>query len=249
MYEKQLFGRKVLYFQYAPPITKLDDVSDDGRPNPPFRNAPPHQRSVYFYWWAFLRENPDYINCCDQDGAGPMAELYRDFGDVRSDDFMGWWRRGGRLLFCEPIDERIEVYLSPPQEHDNESRVLLSLPMTGDVERTFAELRQLLKPIFQSARRSERPISRARYPVRSKAVVTSLHQHLTVYQLKRTNPQATNYEIAQMAGIAGVDPAGGDSYDQRNSASVIISRYISQTKALLDNVGLGRFPDFTKPPK
>ena len=249
MYGKQLFGRKVLYFQYAPPITKLDDVSDDDRPNPPFRNAPPYMRSVYYYWWAFLRENPDYIDCCDQDGSGPMAALYRDFGDVRSDDFMGWWRRGGRLLFCEPIDERIEVYLSPPQEHNNDSRVLLSLPVTGDVERTFAELRQLLKPIFQLARSSERPISRARYPVHSKAVLTSLHQHLTVYQLKRTNPQATNYEIAQLAGIAGADPAGSDSYDQRNSASVIISRYINQTKALLYNVGQGRFPDFTRPPK
>ena len=243
MYEKQLFGRKVLYFQYAPPITKLDDVSDDDRPNPPFRNAPLHQRSDY-YWWAFLRENADYVDCCDQGGSGPMTELYRDFGDVRSDDFMGWWRGGGRLLFCEPIDERIEVYLSPPQKHDNESRVLLSLPMTGDVERTFAELRQLLKPIFQSARRSERPISRARYPVHSKAVLTSLHQHLTVHQLKRANPQATNYEIAQMAGFAG-----GDSYDQRNSASVIISRYAKQAEALLYNVGHGRFPDFTKPPR
>lgn len=43
MYEKQLYGRKVLYFQYAPPMTQLDDCSDDAldnRPNPPIQERP-----------------------------------------------------------------------------------------------------------------------------------------------------------------------------------------------------------------
>ena len=246
MYEKQLLGRKVLYFKFAPPITKLDDVSDEERPNPPFRNAPPHMRSVYYFWWAFLRENKDYIECCEQTGAGPMANIYRDFGDVRSDSFMAWWRRGGRNLFCEPTQEQIISYLNPPVEHDNERRILLSIPITGDIERTFAELRQLLKPIYQEARISASGNSRARYQVHSKPVLTSLHQHLLVLQAVKNNPDASHYEIAGITGVASVSVK--DDYDYKRTVSASVRRFIRQAKALVHNVGEGRFPDFTAPP-
>ena len=237
MYEKQLFGRKVLFFKYAPPITDLDDVSDEDRPNPPYRNAPPYMRSVYYYWWAFLRENTDYIECCEAGGAGPMSALYKDFGDVRSTNFMAWWRRGGRNLFCEPIEDQIVTYLSPPTEHDNDHRVLLSIPVTGDIERTFAELRQLLKPIYREARTRSSGNSRALYQVHSKPVVSSLHQHLMIWQAIQQNPDASHSKIAEMESVAAVI----------NSEGASMGRFIRQAKALVHNVGKGRFPDFSKP--
>jgi hypothetical protein len=60
MYAKMLFNKQLLYFRYAPPLTDLDGATDD-RPNPPFRDAPKQCCSVYYYWWAFLKENVDYI--------------------------------------------------------------------------------------------------------------------------------------------------------------------------------------------
>ena len=68
MYEKRLFNRRVLRFLYAPPFTKLDDVSEDDKPKAPYRDAPYYMRSVYYYWWAFLRENDEYIACCESGG-------------------------------------------------------------------------------------------------------------------------------------------------------------------------------------
>ena len=68
MYEKRLFNRRVLRFLYAPPFTKLDDVSEDEKPQAPYRDAPYYMRSVYYYWWAFLRENNEYIGCCNNGG-------------------------------------------------------------------------------------------------------------------------------------------------------------------------------------
>lgn len=247
MYEKQLFGRKVLYFKYAPPITKLDDVSDEERPNPPFRNALPHQRSVYYYWWAFLRENEDYRQCCERGGGGPLSAMFADFGDVREDKFMSWWRGGGRNLFCEPPEDQIVTYLKPPYEHDNEHRVLLSIPVTGDIERTFAELRQLLKPIYRYARSSDRGNSRALRQVHSKPVLTSLHQHLIVWQATKNNPNASHYEIAEKTGVAEATPGEKDDYDHKRTASASVRRFIRQAKALVYNVGQGRFPDLTPP--
>ena len=232
MYEKQLISRKVLYFKHAPPITGLDDVSVEDRPNAPYHKAPPHKRSVYYYWWAFLRENKDYIKCCERRGAGPMSALYEDFGDIRSENFMAWWKRGGRDLFCEPPEDQIISYITPPIEHDNDHRVLLSIPITGDIERTFAELRQLLKPIYRVAKKHNTN-SRARYKVHSKAVVSSLHQHLVCWQETQRDPDVTHGKIAEMIG----------------SDSDSVRRYIRQAKVLIRNVGEGRFPDFGKAPK
>ena len=92
MFEKRLFNREVLRFIYAPPFTELDDVSEDDKPKAPFNGAPFFMRSGYYYWWAFLRENEEYIACCNLSGKGQHAELYKDFGDVRSDDFFSWWK-------------------------------------------------------------------------------------------------------------------------------------------------------------
>ena len=245
MYEKMLFGRKVLYFRYAPPLTRLDDVSDGELPNPPFTNAPPFKRSVFYYWWAFLKENADYVACCENGGNGPMSDLYRDFADVRGDDFMTWWSGGGRNLFCEPPTDQIETFLNLPTEHDNEGRVLLSIPITTDMERTLAELRQLLKPLHAKARRDGQRTTKARYPVHTKPVLTSLHQHLKVWQLKKAHPDWTNYQVAVEAGIGNTSPEDEECYDHRSPAASIVGRIHRQAAALIKNVGQGRFPDMS----
>lgn len=110
MFEKMLFSGKALYFRYAPPLTDLDEISDDDLPNRPYPQAEKFERSVYFYWWSFLRENEAYIACCEAGGEGPMNKLYADFGDVRGESFMDWWKSGKRLLFCEPDEAEIVSY-------------------------------------------------------------------------------------------------------------------------------------------
>lgn len=94
MYEKMLYRRRILYFRYAPPVTALDDTSTRDT-QPPFEGAPGYMWSVYYYWWAFLRLSKAYKACCESGGEGDLADLYAYFGDVRSDDFMHWWAKGG----------------------------------------------------------------------------------------------------------------------------------------------------------
>jgi hypothetical protein len=242
MYEIQLYGRRILYFKYAPPLTNLDDTSSDELPNPPFKGAAPYQRSVYYYWWAFLRENQNYIDCCEANGVGPLATLYRDFGDIRDDNFMRWWADTGRNLFCEPIDRKIEIISGDqigPQYFDN---VNLSVPITGDLDRTLAEIRKLLSPIYRKSRLHSGNISHAKYQVFSKPVLTSLHNHLMVYQAQKQFPRSSKMELAQIALSKGAlinsDETGLDLNIERN-----INRYLTQAKTIIANVALGRFPD------
>lgn len=55
------------------------------------------EKSPYFWWWRFLGLNRDYIATCEANGQGPLAALYRDFGDVRVQRanpyaaFKDWW--------------------------------------------------------------------------------------------------------------------------------------------------------------
>jgi hypothetical protein len=141
VHRKNLFTRQILYFRHAPPTTGLDSASDSRPLSPPFKDAPRYKCSMYYFWWAFLRENDNYIACCNNSGEGPMADLYRDFGDVRGNDFMEWWIDGGRLLFCEPLEDAVTLLHDSPRHHDSEHRVLISVPKDGDLDRITAEIR------------------------------------------------------------------------------------------------------------
>lgn len=244
MYIKQLLGRRVRYFQYAPPLTRLDDAGPDvKRPNPPYFGAPLHTHSVYYFWWLFLKEHVGYQDCMEAGGSGEYAGLYKDFGDIRNDDFMGWWKKTGRDLFCEPPQAEIEVFDHVPLHANLEGRVLISVPLEGDLHRTVAELRQLLMPSFKQLT-PEDGRSRARYQVASKPVLTSLHQHWLAHRARKEHPEVALHQLADLAGIAA--DAGRDANDRVGKILKTnkIKRYLKGSEALIRNVGLGKFPLF-----
>lgn len=238
MYEKKLIGRRPLYFRYAPPLTDLDAYSVDDLPKLPFKGALPYQRSVYYYWWLFLKEHEGYRACCEAGGTGEYASLYADFGDVRDDDFIAWWKGGGRLLFCIPQDDPIHLYPSAEFTLNEDNRVVVSLPVDRDVDEMLAELKQLLKPL-----RKHVPVrddgKRAKYEVATKPVLSSLHQHWQVWRLKKQKPDMKLHEIADEVGITADDKEGKDP---KQLKAIIVSRYKRQAETLIEYVGKGIFP-------
>lgn len=256
MYGKRLFRNQVLYFIYAPPMTRLDQASAD-RPNPPYRGAPLEQCSVYYFWWAFLRENEGYMACCDAGGGGEYAKVYEDFGDVRDDDFMGWWKRGARELFCEPPAEGVKEITELPADWQDDSRLLLSVPITGDFDRTVEEIRAALRKARATRREQslkakikDGGFSRARYPVHAKPVLTSLHQTLTVWRAKKELGKGSVQAAIALTAAEMMDRArGGDARDVEPLATTTVSNALKSAKNLIHNVGHGRFPDFSDPEK
>lgn len=243
VHRKNLFTGQILYFRNAPPTTALDSASDSRPLSPPFKNAPRYMCSMYYFWWALLRENEDYIACCESGGEGPMANLYRDFGDLRPDNFMDWWIDGGRLLFCEPLEDAATLLHDIPRIHDNENRVLISVPKDGDLDRITAEIRTAMGEYRQRHRPAD-PLreSRARYPIMATAKLQSLYRQLRTYQLKKADPRIGNKAIADDLKI-------GDTSESYNPDSIIaaVSRYYAEAQKLIYNVGKGRFPDYSEP--
>ena len=235
MFEKRLFNRVVLRFIYAPPFTELDDVSEDAKPKSPYKDAPFYMRSGYYYWWAFLRENDEYIACCASGGKGPHAKLYADFGDVRGDDFFKWWRKTGRELFCEREGEKIEVLMSATDAQDKDDRVLMSIPIQKDMDHLVAEFKQLIKPLYKKRRMAD-TVSTARYPIHSRPVVASLHTRLSVYQAHKADVEGklTLDELGKAAGIVAAD---------KTQRAITTRKHLTAAQNIIRNVVLGRFPD------
>lgn len=244
MYAKKIYGREPLYFRYAPPLSALDDYSDDDLPKAPFKGAARHQRSVYYFWWLFLRENEGYWACCERGGTGEFSNLYADFGDVRPDDFVDWWIERGRALFSEPQASHIQAFPSDGVSLHDEDRLVVSIPVTGDLNRTLAELKKLLEPLQEEAIARSPQRQRPKYEVASKPVLSSLYQHYQVWRARKEHPEMTLLQIASLVGIqAGADDGSGKDPDQVKSISA--SRYLKQAAFLIECVGKGIFPILT----
>lgn len=237
------------FFRHTPP---MGEWSDDGRGINGFPNAEPWQLSVYYFWWAYLRENADYRACCDDEGAGPLSELYRDFGDVRGDDFREWWTNIGRDLFREPDHEPIIFHEELPHRLQAETHVLLSIPVTGDLDRVLREMRNILKDGFQRERDRRREQGNARrsptaalYPVKGKPVVSTLWRRLCVWQHLQRDPGADKFLVGVACGhIHQTDVEKADAY-RRNMVKTEVSKDYKEAGRLIRNVIKGRFPDFS----
>jgi hypothetical protein len=257
MYEKMLMGRRILYFRHAPPFTDLDDVSSRDT-QPPFENAPGFQCSVYYYWWAFLRESNAYKACCNSNGGGPLADIYSYFGDVRGSDFMRWWRFGGhqhgqvrkrysgRSLFSEAVRHPMKVVISESDlALDRSDCVTLSIPITTDLSRMTAEFQQLMRPLVEDRiRQFGEPRNRALFEVTSSnPSLRALHKVLDAWQTKEAFPELKRYELAEKLGIAAkIDGARGNAAHE-SAVYTTLSRLLKKAEVLIRNVERGRFPD------
>ena len=248
MRSKRLFGNKVLYFQHSPPYTSLDTVSASKRLAPPFSDAPDYMCSPYFYWWAFMREWDAYIECCANGGTGPLSKFYEDFGDLRDledDDFMQWWKDGGRMLFCEPEDQGVEFLPAAPVYHDDENRVLISVPVSGDLDRIVAEIRNTLGKQMRCRRDPDANASRAKYKVIGSPRLSLLEKQLRIYRLRDKYETTTKVELAYEIGMLKET----DTSFNPDTITAQVSTYYKEACNIVENLVTGRFPDDAKPLK
>lgn len=254
-----LYGRRILHFRFAPPVTELDDTSTRDT-QPPFDGAPGYMWSVYYYWWAFLRLSKPYMECCESGGVGELSDLYTYFGDVRGDDFMRWWTRGGhpqgsknrihtgRKIFSHGIRFPIREINDPMLDRESGAdRVVLSVPVGTDLSRLTAEFQQLMRPLVEDrireygAQRSE-----ALFEVTSKnPTLRSLHKIYAALEMQQRRPELGRYALAKELGIT--DRIAGDErdVDHKMAAANELNRLLKKAEVLVSNVERGRFPDYT----
>lgn len=220
-----------------------------GQRNLPYKEAEPYKSSLYYWWWAFLRRNKQYRKTCDKLGAGKMAHLYRDFGNVFKGTFLQWWR-DHQGLFAE------QGYLG---EHNvNHGQLMYQIDPSRPLHHIQEEVKalhmhgQAVMPAGKSTVRST-----AQYPIYTNVSAHTLHRVLRVWDLKQTHPTDCAYDLGILAGLRpnlmplpkyGATRTSKALEIERHNKRARISisnqtnRYLRTAEQYIQNVGQGEFP-------
>lgn len=219
------------------------------------------ERSVYYWWWEYLRQNEEYKCHCFKPEHEPnqnqFETVFADFGNIFEDDFQAWWRHQGRKLFSGTYIKEHMIYssdyeqLHPEWLDKNSTYIFAIVPMQNsskrDLKRQFSKM---LDKYHFSKRgiRIGRPGDTQKYLPLGRPNINGLKTHLKVYKVYKENRRLAYWKIAQKVwptkngyGIANPDLA------TRNAMSSVVKRHLDKANALIHNVGLGRFPDYTSP--
>lgn len=214
------------------------------------------QRSVYYWWWEYLRRNDAYKICCEKGGQGELAKLYADFGDVHAMDFKQWWtenNRGG-ILFTEQVAEDILRELNPEQAAslgtwNRRDFMVVLVPLSQPKRHLTKRFTTLLKHRHEGAR-GKRMLAKttAMYKLAGQFTIESLRATLKAYDLRQENPKMPLWRVALEAGLAKtVQKERASSIyepdaDQKNALNVAASRALKRAKAMIANTAKGVFP-------
>jgi hypothetical protein len=219
------------------------------------------QRSPYYWWWAYLRRNKDYLACCESGGAGALASLYADFGDVRADEFHRWWTEGGRgvRLFGErPLEVKFGEIKSSADWLPTWAAsdvLVVAVPLAVSKRRLKGEFARLLDERHTGKR--GRPAvgqqaSTARYSLRQNYTITSLRTTLQVYDTWLANQslppsqRLTQWQLGKplnkQAARAAESTLAAERLLGRNVLAATVSRYVARAKRLIEGTAQGQFP-------
>ncbi len=245
MYEQSVLERRnqtLFYFRHAPPLLERhppEDAFVGERPEHPVKGIEGWKRSIFYYWWRFVREIPGLRDEIEAGLPHPVGSIHQDFRRAFDSNFRDWWIIEGRYLFCEPRTSGIALEKPPLPVDGYDDRVVLSVPLQGDLEQVMAEMKQLLKPEMSKFKAEQGP-SRARYPVFGKPVLSSLHMHYTVWRARQDNPSLTLYQIADLAGV--MPSLGENDPHTKSRKSASVSRYLRQAETIIEFAAQGLFP-------
>ena len=242
-----------LSFMTAPPDVEQIARTRFREPrNLPYRNAPPHTASIYYWWWAFLKLNPHYQKTCLNNGSGPLTKLYSDFGNIFEVSFENWWERHQRL-FAEqsPI---VTAGDPPPGPNEILYRIDPYKPFNQIHEEILAIhlQRHAIMPAVPP-----KQMSTAKYPIYTNVSANTLYKARKIWQLRQAHPEKSIYDIGVLAGLrpnlmqmpennARRTRSALEAKAHNKRAVTVVTnntyRYLRTAKQYITNVGFGEFP-------
>ncbi len=210
------------------------------------------ENTIYHVWWSYLKRSENYLKTCESKGKDGLVELYKDFGDVRGDDFKKWWteEQRGMRLFSEPHSlSTMSIVTHDEICSEDESvafvRVPLTLPKKFLVER-FSEL--IGKHHKGQRGRQYARQSRAKYKFRGQPNIQGLKTALMVYDYLQANSHVKQWEAGKILSqykselIECEKRKISPSYDLKRKIEATVSRYKRKARESISNSERGIFP-------
>ncbi len=182
--------------------------------------------------------------------------MYEHWGNIyEEDDFLDWWDRH-RTIFMEPPQRKIEVANTVIND---DNTITLTIPLELDKTYLISRFKRAINEHKQLGRGTT---SLAKYPLHTKAVVTSIAQHLRVYDKHLAEPELSYWQLADECGLIVnevVDPTmrvimirkdeGQEDAIKAYSQKVVlrrktslVERHLTIAKQYIENAGKGQFP-------
>jgi len=210
-----------------------------------------------------LRRNQDYLDCCANEGKGRLADLYKDFGDVRDKEFRVWWqedRRGARLFGEQQLEVKFHEMNSATDWHPEWTKdkvMVVAFPLAVGKRRLMGDIRKLLDS--RHSGKQGRPAlakveSTAKYKLSRNYTTANLETALNVYDLwvaNKSKPKAEQikqWEIGvelKLNKLAIKDAKSELKQDRavgRNLLGAVVKRYLTQAQKTIKSLEEGVFP-------
>lgn len=230
-----------------------------------YKPSPLHfqQRSPYYWWWEYLRRNSEYLACCERGGLGKHAKLYKDFGDVRSDDFRTWWgapnNKGDYLFSEQPLSLSVQkidaVQVLDQQWASNVLLVAVNLDLgRRSLQKKFAELLQKEHTGRRGRKSLKTAASTSRYPLHRNFTTSNLKEMLRVYDAVTANNALDKSERVPLWAVGeslklvptAMPHKWDNRYDQRTkhaTMTMTVSRFFNHARLIIANTAKGQFPN------
>ena len=234
-----------------------------GTKNKP-RSLSYQQQSPYYWWWAYLRRNADYLACCENGGKGKLAKLYKNFGDVREDNFKRWWteeQRGGNLFAENKAAMKLTLLEDKSQwdESWTQDRVLIiAVPLTSSKRYLQSRFARILKERHTAKRGRTKKLlemSNSQYPLERNYTIENLRKTLQVYDEYAATRSASKKvplwkvgENLRLVPTAMTSPKymPEENFLRRNVMGATVKRYLKYAEKIITGTALGKFPVSTK---
>lgn len=242
-----------VYFQHWPPEQHVGQVADQRKGRKGIDPEEPWTASVYHAWWRYLSASSEYRAICEKaktpDGCQSpdvRNSVYADFGDVFEGNFWSWWWTRGWALFCEPLSYSVrkldrEGQRKWPNDLQSPDRLVLSVAVNGDYQRTADEIKAMLKEL-EATNRGERgkKASGALYQPYGKPDVPALQRYFAVWDKRRTNTEMKPHKIMHDCGIEKFWLEGDANWEKETNDAYY--RMYGKAVQIISNAVRGVFP-------
>jgi hypothetical protein len=188
--------------------------------------------------------------------------LYKDFGDVRNDDFRSWWgapNNKGDYLFAEqPLSlsvQKIDAEQASSVTGSDFMLIAVNLQLgRRHLQKKFADLLQREHKGKRGRKSLQTAQSTALYPLHRNFTHHSLKLMLMAYDadaMNETLPKEQKLKLWQIGESLKLVPTAmphkwDNHYDVRKkhaTMTMTVSRYIKQARAIIQNTARGEFPN------
>lgn len=223
------------------------------------------QKSIYYWWWQFLRLTPEfwYAQHTGHAIADPqLKQVFASIGGHPSHSFKAWWQQVGQIVFAEGVRADCVKLMQPhsalPSPQNQNPTVCVEVPLSLNKREITRQFIAVLNTVHRGRNFDVQAYSNALLRLYNHRYnLSAIERQYWVMLYRLIYPHTPLWVIGdrlQLASHLAVRHLERSTAERRQEKMFLqlqsqTWRYHAQAQALRVNVKLGSFANYTKPDK